>query len=155
MRSCRSASSGSNSVSCSTESMFTSPRCFDLSRNLSRVSGGCMGSYVSVASLPPHLSMIFLPPGCSSLKSVTSYALPCIMTLQPCSTMQNAPVYELGKYQQSLSLLCFATSSPLHFCSLGSLFSSSIFMLYRITVNHQTNYENYISRVYFLSREDI
>lgn len=50
---CLSFSSGVSSVSSfSTVFMSTSPRCFDLSRYLSSVSGGWMGSNSSVASLP-------------------------------------------------------------------------------------------------------
>ena len=49
----------------------------------------------SVASLPANIMMLFLPPGCSDRNSVTSNTWSPTMT------------------QQSLSVLCFATSSAL------------------------------------------
>jgi hypothetical protein len=43
----------------------SSPKCLSLGKFLSRASGGCIGSYVAVASLPACLSIIEDPPGCS------------------------------------------------------------------------------------------
>ena len=51
-------------ISCADlESM--SPRCFSRGRFFSSASGGWMGSYADVASLPAYFRIILAPPGCS------------------------------------------------------------------------------------------
>lgn len=50
----------------------TGPRICDFSKDSSRVPGGCMGSYSSVASCPARDRMAFVPPGWEERKSVTS-----------------------------------------------------------------------------------
>lgn len=45
--------------------LSSSPRCFSGGKFLSSASGGCMGSYADVASLPAYLRMILVPPGWS------------------------------------------------------------------------------------------
>lgn len=39
------------------------PRCFSGGIFLSKASGGCMGSYAEVASLPAYFNIILAPPG--------------------------------------------------------------------------------------------
>jgi len=50
----------------------TIPRHCSGLRDSSRVPGGCIGSYSSVASVPASCRMILEPPGCEGMKEVTS-----------------------------------------------------------------------------------
>ena len=108
--------------------------------NLSRVSGGCIGLYVSVASLPAHLRMTVSnasvyesgSPWRSRLTGFTSWVLFFELGDIVDSTVDNDPAESMVQWnritavgrlgetnQQSLSLLCLATSSPRSFCSFG------------------------------------
>ena len=53
----------------------TGPKCCSGS-SISSASGGCSGLKILVASLPALAMITPSPPGCASIKSVTSYTFP-------------------------------------------------------------------------------